>query len=344
MLDHLEGLTDDVGVFQHAIGDIPNRAYGYCLDDVGRALIVGCAVATEREHAAFATRLLRACLAFVADAQLSDGWFHGFMGYDRRWQDARATPDAVGRALWGLGVVEAEAPRISWRRVARELRVRAVATVPELRYLRSYAYAALGLVRSLAAAPPDAVAVRAALAACAEPIADGFEAASGPGWAWCEDVMTYDNGRLPEALLRAGAALEDERLVRTGLAMLEFLADATLEDGLFVPVGNRGWYPRGGPKAREGQQPLEAAAMVDAALAALAVTGEPRWRTVADAAYGWFLGRNAARVVLARDGGCCDGIDGSAANPNMGAESTLAYLASAIAMGRLGAASLRILG
>ena len=40
VLDHLVTMTDDVGMFQHARFDVPNRSFGYCTDDVARALIV----------------------------------------------------------------------------------------------------------------------------------------------------------------------------------------------------------------------------------------------------------------------------------------------------------------
>ena len=338
-VDHLVALTDDVGILQHAALDIPNRACGYCTDDVGRALVVACDVAARPEHADTGARLVRTYLAFLHDAQVADGGFHGFMGYDRRWQDQAGTEDQVGRALWGLGYAEAHAPRATWRQAAGHLRARALSAVDGMTFLRSRAYAILGLARSLDAAPDDALAVRAELDASACRLADAFDEARGPGWAWCEDVMTYDNGRRPEALLRAGAALRSDRYVRAGLEMLAFYASVVVEDGLFVPVGNGGWYPRGGTKARFGQQPLEAAAVVDAALTALDLTGEQRWRHLAEVAHGLYLGANTARAPLARDGGCCDGLDEAGINPNMGAESTLAFLASAIAMGRLSAAT-----
>ena len=86
--------------------------------------------------------------------------------------------------------------------------------------------------------------------------------------------MTYDNARLCEALLRAGAVLGDTRSRATGLRTLDFYESVVFEDGTFVPIGNDGWYPRGGTRARFEQQPLEAAAMVDAALAAYAATGD----------------------------------------------------------------------
>lgn len=333
-VDHLLALTDDVGILQHATLDVPNRTCGYCTDDVGRALIVACDVAARPETAEVGARLVRTYLAYLHDAQLTDGGFHGFMGYDRRWQDHAGTGDQVGRALWGLGYAEAHAPRPSWRKVASQVRARALPAVGGMRHLRSRAYAVLGLVRALEARPGDALAVRAELDASAAFLADAYDESRTAEWRWCEDVMTYDNARIPEALLRAGTTLRSERYVRAGLEMLDFYAAVTLENGIFVPVGSAGWYPRGGVKARFGQQPLEAAALVEAALVALELTGEERWRRLAEVGHGWFLGRNVGRAVLACEGGCCDGLDEAGVNPNMGAESTLSYLASAIALAR----------
>jgi uncharacterized protein YyaL (SSP411 family) len=152
--------------------------------------------------------------------------------------------------------------------------------------------------------------------------------------------MTYDNARLCEALLRGGTALGNTRYVEAGLAMLDFYASVVIEadptaassSSIFVPVGNDGWYPRGGVKARYGQQPLEAAAMVDAAFAALDVTGDERWRGVAETAHAWFFGGNVQHAQIATKAGCGDGLDANGVNGNMGAESTLCYLMSATAL------------
>ncbi|MEA2719494.1 MAG: hypothetical protein QOJ39_1358 [Candidatus Eremiobacteraeota bacterium] len=347
-LDHLLVMTDDVGILQHAVLDVPNRSCGYCTDDAGRALIVACDAAGRAETEADGARLVTTYLAYLHDAQLPDGWFHNFMGYDRRWQDREGTPDAVGRAIWGLGYAERYAPRDTWRTVAATMRRRALDAVRRMTYVRSRAYASLGLVHALAARPADELSVRAVLDESLAVIADAFDAHAGPGWQWCEDVMTYDNARLCEALLRGGAALEDERYVQTGLAMLTFYTDVVLEDdpstgqAVFVPVGNDGWYPRGGEKSRCGQQPLEAAALVDAAFAALDVTGDERWRNVADTAHDWYLGRNTARTAVATDAGCQDGIDGDGVNANMGAESTVCYLMSAMTLANRSTPMLRL--
>ncbi|MGA2393864.1 MAG: hypothetical protein ABSH03_11035 [Candidatus Lustribacter sp.] len=341
VLDHLVTLTDDVAVFQHARFDIPNRGFGYCTDDVARALIVAVEATRDRATEQIGAKLVTTYLAFLHDAQLPDGWFHNFMGYDRRWQDHRGTEDAFGRAMWGLGHCVARAPRDGWRLVARERLDAALPQVARLGHLRSRAYAALGLAAVAAAAPGDAR-ITAALREAVAPISAAFRAVATPDWRWCEDALTYDNARLCEALIRAGTVLGDHVLLREGTAMLDFYAGIVVEDGMFVPIGNSGWYPRGGPRARFGQQPLEAAALVSAALAAHAVTGDERYRALAGIAGDWYFGRNSHGFLMVTNGGCRDGIDATGVSPNMGAESTLAYLMSAIALSEARPLALRL--
>jgi hypothetical protein len=341
VLDHLVTMTDDVGMFQHARFDVPNRSFGYCTDDVARALIVAIEATRDRATEQIGTKLVTTYLAFLFDAQLPDGWFHNFMGYDRRWQDQRGTHDSFGRAVWALGHCVARAPRDAWRRVAREQLDAALPHIGSLTYLRSLAYCALGLAAVATAEPGDAR-ITDALRAAVTPISAAYRAVATSDWRWCEPVMTYDNGRLCEALIRAGAVLGDHALLREGTEMLAFYAGVAVEDGMFVPIGNDGWYPRGGPRARFGQQPLEAAALVSAALAALAATGDSQYRVLAGMAGDWYFGRNTHQFLMVTNGGCRDGIDATGVSPNMGAESTLAYLMSAISLADSQQQALRI--
>lgn len=341
VLDHIVAMTDDVGIFQHARFDIPNRAFGYCTDDVARALIVAIEAMRDRALEPVAAKLAVTYLAFLRDAQLPDGWFHNFMGYDRRWQDDRGTEDAFGRALWSLGQCAAGAPRKSWCLVAREMLDAALPHVASLRHSRARAYAALGLA-ALARTQRGDTAIASALRGAVAPIAEAYRTVAGPGWSWCEPTMTYDNARLCEALIEAGTALGDHRLLHDGLAMFDFYAGVVVEDGMFVPVGNNGWYPRGGERARFGQQPLEAAAFVSAALAAHAATGDERYRALAGIAGDWYFGRNSHGFLMISSGGCRDGIDAGGVSPNMGAESTLSYLMAALALAEEKPAELRL--
>ena len=103
VLDHLVTMTDDVGMFQHARFDVPNRSFGYCTDDVARALMVAVEATHDRATEQIGAKLVTTYLAFLLDAQLPDGWFHNFMGYDRRWQDHRGTHDSLERRVSTVG-------------------------------------------------------------------------------------------------------------------------------------------------------------------------------------------------------------------------------------------------
>jgi len=87
---------------------------------------------------------------------------------------------------------------------------------------------------------------------------------------------------------------------------------------------------------------LEAAALVSAALAASDATGDSRYRDLATVAGDWYFGRNTHGFLMVTNGGCRDGIDRNGVSPNMGAESTLAYLMSALALAESRQQSLRI--
>jgi hypothetical protein len=87
---------------------------------------------------------------------------------------------------------------------------------------------------------------------------------------------------------------------------------------------------------------LEGVALVDAALAAYDATGDPAYRSTAQLGLDWYYGRNSRGIVMARNGGCLDGLNETSVNMNMGAESTLAYLASAYALAARPAAALSV--
>lgn len=329
-LDHLIALSDDVGVIQHATENVPNRATGYCTDDVARALIVVLMRLDACPREVAPARLASTYLAFMHDAQLPDGRFHNFMSYQRAWLDDVGTQDSVGRALWALGYGARFAPNEPWRRTCRRLFDRGLAALDWLRYPRAQAYASLGLAHVAEAAPEQRY--RTALRWLAEANAERYDATRAQEWEWFEDAMTYDNARLPEAMLRAGCVLDDERFTAIGRATLSFYARSTFDRGIFVPIGNEGWYRRGGLRARYDQQPLEAAAAVDAHLVAWESGAGDEHLARARAALGWYYGRNSRGEVMAQGGGCYDGLGATDVNRNMGAESTLALLASAYAV------------
>jgi hypothetical protein len=147
-------------------------------------------------------------------------------------------------------------------------------------------------------------------------------------WPWPEERLAYDNARIPEALLAAGALLPNDGLVDAGLRLLEWLVTTETQDGhfSFTPVG--GWAP-GEPRPGFDQQPVEAAAMADACSRAFSLTADDRWKDLVRHAACWFVGSNDAGMALydPQTGGCGDGLTPEGINLNQGAESTLAALA-----------------
>ncbi|HEY1656173.1 MAG TPA: hypothetical protein VGF86_13790 [Candidatus Tumulicola sp.] len=330
-LEHVVALSDDTGIIQHAVETIPNRSTGYCTDDVARAFIVALMRLRAAPRDETAQRLASTYLSFLHSAQLEDGRFHNFMSYDRAWLDEVGTQDSCGRALWALGFGMRYAPTQAWRRLCRALFDRGLGAIDAFEFVHPRAYVILGLGHAYETLrdTPYAAATRY----LAEQLLDAYRAERADDWEWFGPAMTYDNGRLPEALIRAGLMLGDARYTDAGAATLSFYEGVTIQNGTFVPIGNRGWYERGGPRALYGQQPLEACALIDAELAAFDATGDARRLAAAELGLAWYYGKNSRAETMAHGGGCYDGLEENAVNHNMGAESTLALLAGAYAMG-----------
>lgn len=276
-------------------------------------------------------RLASIYLAFLHHAQLDDGRFHNFMDYDRRWSDDAGGQDCLGRVIWALGYGVAAAPDPTWRRVCGEMLDQALPAMSFAGNLRPLAYAIIGLSHAFTAT--EKTQYRDTIERLAAPLREAFTHEATAEWQWFEEAMYYDNARLCEATMRAAHALGRSDLRDIGLASLDFYTGVTTENGVHVPIGNDGWYRRGLTRARYAQQPLEAAAMVDAQLAAFQLTGNDAHLASAELAMAWYSGKNSRGIVMAHEGGGChDGLEEHAVNYNMGAESTLAYLAAAYAM------------
>src|SRR4029453_16194629 len=87
------------------------------------------------------------------------------------------------------------------------------------------------------------------------------------------------------------------------------------------------------------QQPIEVAAIADAAARAYAITRDPRWRDVVRLSWNWFEGDNDGGMPMIdlRTGAGYDGLEPDGRNDNRGAESTLAALSTFQRMQAIGA-------
>ena len=335
-LNHLNALTDDTGILQHAIFTIPNRAEGYTTDDNARALI--CTVLLEQLGEAESANpdWPFRYLAFLEHAfNPEKKRFRNFLGYDHRWMEDQGSEDSHGRALWALGTLLARSTNHGLRGAAGRLFEFSLPAVIEFYSPRACAYALLGIQQYLCSYPGDRDAQRVRFA-LARRLLDMYESIWRPDWKWFEDVLAYGNARLPQAMLQVGSACADHRMVSAGLEALDWLMQTQRceTNGHFVPIGSQGFYRQGGEKARFDQQPIEAAGAVSACLQAYLVTGDSRWRVEAWSAFNWFLGDNDLQLPLydSVTGGCRDGLHPDRANENQGAESTLSFLMALLEM------------
>ncbi len=340
-LNHVNALTDDTGMLQHAIFTIPNRAEGYTTDDNARALIFSVLLeqsSLERPGKAESPNpdWPFRYLAFLEQAfNPEKKRFRNFLGYDHRWMEEQGSEDSHGRGLWALGTLLARSANQGLRGAAGRLFESSVPAVVEFHSPRACAYALLGIQEYLHSYQGDRDAQRVRLA-LAQRLLRMYESVSRPDWKWFEDVVAYGNARLSQAMLLVGSACGDERMLSAGLDSLDWLMEIQRcqTNGHFVPIGSQGFYRRGGEQARFDQQPIEAAGAVSACLQAYRVTGHRRWLSQAWSAFNWFLGDNDLQLPLydSETGGCRDGLHPERVNQNQGAESSLSFLMALLEM------------
>ena len=334
----LEVMTGELGIFQHAVGSLPDPAHGYCVDDVARALQVDLLHARSLGWHAVADSARRS-LRFLEDAfDEPSGRFMNFRNVDGEWIDGLGSNDSFGRAMLALGETIAAAPDARIVDRATVLFGRTLVAAGRVNSPRAQASVVLACAAvSRAAAISGSVDERDAMLGVAATdtmrrLATGLHAQfldrARPGWPWPESTLTYENALLPRALIVAGHRTGAQVMLRIGLQVLDWLMEIqTAPEGHLSPIGN-GWWPRGGDKSQFDQQPIEATSLLLAAEAAHRATGDPRYLAAMERSYAWFLGANDVRRRIAQParGACGDGLEARGVNKNEGAESTLMWL------------------
>jgi hypothetical protein len=318
---HLAALTTSLGVYEHALGAVPRVEHGYCVDDAARAIVVTLrATDTAPELARMRDVYLGMTLAALHD----DGQMHNRRLADGSWDDEASSDDHWGRAVWALAIA-ATTPGLDPVTAARAREGVDRAMQARSTWPRSMGYAAIGASRVLASDPDDRVA--RSLMDAARPVL--ARRGQSPFWPWPENRLTYANAVLPEAMICLANGPDDELRAR-GLVLLAWLVDQQTVDGRLsvVPSVGRAANDRGPAFA---QQPIEVATLAEACRTAYDATGDDSWLDVVDSCLAWFEGENDGGVVMHDPvtGGGYDGLEAHGANENQGAESTLAWLATA---------------
>ena len=327
-LVHINRLTDDTGIIQHAKFGIPNLKEGYCLDDNSRALLM-VLMAYRQMKDARALELSPIYLSYIHYMQNADGTFRNFLSFSRSFLDEVGSEDSFGRTIWALGYLMENAPNDAYNEMGKLVFFNAAPNFEKLKSIRGIANTMIGMSYYLKSNPSDD-SMTERLRNMANVLVKHYQQNLSTDWYWFESLLAYDNGILPLALLHSATILNDQKITETAIESMNFLTSHTLKDNYLSIIGNEKWYKKEGERSLFAQQPIDAMAMVLMYHQAYLVTKDKDYLNKLYTSFLWFLGENDLRMSLYdfETKGCCDGFEQSGVNRNQGAESSLAYLIS----------------
>lgn len=301
-------MTDNIGILEHCVGITPDPKEGYSVDDNARALILSRQIDGLKS-------LSPVYLHFILWAEDIKG-LHQDMNVDLTWKDDAGVHEGFGRSLMALAGTE------YFDRLNR--------FIPEIKYPRVIAQAIMALALHASVNSTKDVYT------LADKLVGYYEHQSDNSWKWFENALTYENGRLPQAMFTAYEVTQNPKYLEVARKSLDFLIQESYDVGkdCFSFIGNNGWYPKGGQRSVFGQQPVEAGGMVEVCALAYKITHDKKYLDLAQKAFEWYGGRNIARINLidSESGGIKDGLESYGANPNEGAESILSYISACLAL------------
>jgi hypothetical protein len=296
-------------------------------------------------------KLVLSYLKFLLAARCPKG-FHNDLGANLNWQDEGGTGEWYGRAMEALAQTGLLAP---WPHNLAAIFIfdQMSPLIPKALNLRTNAHLIIALSHRLSwrnlPSYEKWLSMRyqlaevkgelfgqiiknhqSAITKLADELISSYKQQSTKSWSWFEDVLTYDNGRLPLGLLYGYKITGRKKYFQVAVESLKFLLQKTYDSqkDCFSFPGYQGWYPKDGRKAAYGQQPVEAGSTVEVCVEAYNTTGEKQFLDFALNAYQWYTGRNILKLSLLNQEsqGIKDGLEEWGVNPNEGAESILSYL------------------
>ncbi|MBU0597423.1 glycosyltransferase, partial [Patescibacteria group bacterium] len=339
-LEYLAKLTDNFGIIQFAKLTEPDLSSGYTLDDNARALIAA-ALHYKKFRTHSALKLASIYLNFLYRVAKPDGYFDNYVNSKRAIDKQRNvqenSEDSSARALYALALVS------TTEQIPKRIRHQAHSLF-EQSFRKNIVFSspraiafyikALNCLLSKWKEPKTLAVLRSGC----EHLITLYEKSRSLDWEWFEHYLTYSNAILPEALLLGYKITSERKYLKVSGKTLNFLIGHTFpsqggpapggKDSTYIPIGQSGWFPKGGTRQYFDQQPEDATATIQALNAMFQITNKEYYKELAYKAFNWFLGDNVLRQVVydRTTGGCYDGVGEKSINLNQGAESTISYL------------------
>ncbi|MCX6227371.1 MAG: glycosyltransferase [Bacteroidia bacterium] len=325
-ITHLDRLTDDTGLLQHATTCVPFYKTGYCIDDNSRALIV-CLRAWINDPCQRYESLIIRYLSYINFMSQKDGSFNNYLTFERTAFVDDKSDDAFGRTLWALGYLVRYAPNDALFQTGQQLFNHSLKHLSHLRYIRGYANCIFGLYHYIKRFP-DQDQYLVLLVKMADELCANYDHNQRDSWKWFEETMTYDNGLLPAALYKAFNLTRNKLYLQVADETCKFLESKCFKNDWLSLIGNGKWLRLDGDYELFAQQPIDALAMVVMYESAWTATGDYINIEKLISSFNWFFGRNDLNLPVCDEEtkGCNDGIEEFNINRNQGAESTLSYL------------------
>jgi len=307
-INYLLKLTDKIGLIEHSSFDKPNYAEGYCVDDNARAIQV--CLRLKNQYPVL-KNYFPIYFHFLNSA-LQNNRFYNDLNQNLTWQkNFEPNSEHYGRALAALCETIRFEPIFASNATILFDQIYSSFTQKTSPHPRVSAQIILGLKYYHS---KD-------IKIWADSLIKQYLKQKSDSWQWFEPRLSYDNSRLPLALLTAYQIIPDPQYFQIALESLDFLTKTTFDKKLdcFVFPGNNGIF---------GQQPIEAGSMVEVYSLAFQITKKIKYKKLAQKAFDWYHGQNFLKVSLInpKTGGIYDGLEKNGPNLNQGAESVLSYL------------------
>ncbi len=336
-MDHLERLTTHLGVVQFSNYDVPNLDSGYTLDDNARALIVACQYYLESEKSDVLTSI-ETYFNFIEGCWQDDLKFLNYKDLDGRFtaqNQLENLEDSMGRAVWALGFMISMKTVLPTSLIQRAtfLMNNIVPEVHAIHSTRSMAFIIKGLFYQNDEKHKDTMII------LADRLMNMYSHVKTENWNWFEDILTYANSVIPEALILAYARTGFTQYKVVAVEGFDFLLSIILQNGELRVVSNNGWLLKDCSFVQEigGEQPIDVAYTVIALESFYFILGKQDYKDKLKTVFTWFLGNNHLKQSMYNSAtkGCYDGLEKTSVNLNQGAESTLSYLLARLAVERM---------
>ncbi len=316
-IEYLVKITDKIGIIEHCKEESFDYMEGWCVDDNARAIQV-CLKYNFKES----KRLMDIYFRFVKSAWIR-GKLYNDLNQDLTWKkDFLINGEHVGRLLFALGqMVDKGENAIEAKFFFDEIYL--LIKNNQTKFLRVIAQTILGLQYYR----------KTEIDCWAEKILEMYFRKKTKDWSWFEGEISYDNGRIPMALLIAYKVTKKDDYLKTAIESLDFLTEQILnkKKDCFSFPGNKGWITKEGNRAVYDQQPVEAGSMTEVYVLAYKITKNKKYKDLAIKSFEWYLGKNIKNKIMISktSGGVYDGLNKDKVNTNQGAESVLSYLIAA---------------